>query len=103
MERIPEEVRRFKRMTGQELKGLSKLLQEVSVQLRVQNRSINGIMDTVELHRVHVSEYMPMDSIKGMRRVFEVSMTLPFIYFLHYVAHKKNTTGTTFGNLEEHE
>ena len=89
-------------MNGAHLKGLDKVVQENNILLRLNNRDNAAMRDTIEVKRVQISEFLPMDSMKGMRRVFEVYVDIEISKSCLYNLACWKTTRTHFGNVEEH-
>jgi len=66
-------VRDLKATTGCELQGLTTALQRLSNNMLTFRRDFDAMRDTITVHTEAVQRFLPMNSLKGMRRLFRAS------------------------------
>ena len=73
VQRIPAEFRNFKMIQGEALQRLETLLAENNSLLEILERDNRSLRQREELLTFRVSRYLPINSRRGMRRLFRVS------------------------------
>ena len=76
VERLPDVIRELKCVTGQEFKTVSHLLDKILRHIERVSKDNAAFRDTIKMGREPVERYIPMNSWKGLRRTFAVSVKI---------------------------
>ena len=58
-------------------------MQEMLGLLKLIDRDMATMRTTIDLKQIKISRYLPMNSVKGMKKFFRVSFTFSTTIFLH--------------------
>ena len=71
--KITQDFRETKSLTGEGLVELGKKVDKLTGLVTIIERDNRGLRQNLEVVSVRVSRYLPMNSVRGMRRLFRVN------------------------------